>query len=115
LLGPKQTTAAFEKALWKLLAEMAKQPVSDAELRAAKRNMIAANIFAQDSLYLRAKEIGHLEVVGIGAANRDAWLDAIKAVTAHDIQQAVSRWLQPDRATTGILMPVKKPASEVKS
>jgi len=115
LLGPKQTTAAFEKALWKLLAEMAKQPVSDAELRAAKRNMIAANIFAQDSLYLRAKEIGHLEVVGIGAANRDAWLDAIKTVTAHDIQQAVSRWLQPDRATTGILMPVKKSASEVKS
>ncbi len=115
LLGPKQTTAAFEKSLWSLLAEMATTPVSAAELAAAKRNMIAANVFAQDSLYLRAKEIGHLEVVGIGASNRKAWLDAIAKVHAADIQQVVARWLLPARSTTGILMPKQASKPEVKS
>ncbi len=108
MLGPKQTTAAFEKAFWELLDDMAKTPVKAKRLAAAKRNIIAADVFAQDSLYLRAKEIGHLEVVGIGAANRDAWLKAIAKVTPADIQKVVARWLKRDRSTTGILTPEVK-------
>ena len=108
MLGPKQTTAAFEKGLWTLLDQMAKTPVSAKELAAAKRNITAAEVFAQDSLYLRAKRIGHLEVVGIGANNRDKWLQAIGRVTPADIQQAVARWLRRDRSTTGILTPEAK-------
>ena len=108
MLGPKQTPEAFEKAFWKLLDEMARKPVSTKQLAAAKRNITAANVFAQDSLYLRAKQIGHLEVVGIGAANRDNWLKAIQQVTPADIQKAVARWLIRDRSTTGILIPEVK-------
>jgi len=107
LLGPKQTTAAFEKALWALLDDMANKPVDAKELAAAKRNVIAANVFAQDSLYLRAKEIGRMEVVGTGAANRPLWLEAISHVTAADIQRVVARWLKQERSTTGIMMPEK--------
>ncbi len=108
MLGPKQTTAAFEKAFWALMDDMAHTPVSAKRLAAAKRNIIASNVFAQDSLYLRAKQIGHLEVVGIGAANRDNWLKAIKKVTPADIQHVVARWLKRDRSTTGILTPEVK-------
>jgi len=108
MLGSKQAPEAFEKAFWKLLDEMARKPVSSKQLAAAKRNMTAANIFAQDSLYLRAKQIGHLEVVGIGAANRDNWLKAIEQVTPADIQKAVAHWLIRDRSTTGILIPEVK-------
>jgi len=108
MLGPKQTTAAFEKAFWELLADMASKPVNAKRLAAAKRNIIAADVFAQDSLYLRAKEIGHLEVVGIGAANRDAWLKAIEKVSPADIQKVVARWLKRERSTTGILTPEVK-------
>ncbi len=108
MLGPKQTTAAFEKAFWELMADMAKTPVKARQLAAAKRNIIAADVFAQDSLYLRAKQIGHLEVVGIGAANRDNWLKAIEKVSPADIQKVVARWLRRDRSTTGILTPEVK-------
>jgi len=108
MLGPKQTTTAFEKALWALLNGMAKTQVSAKQLAAAKRNITADEVFAQDSLYLRAKRIGHLEVVGIGADNRDKWLQAIQRVTPADIQQAVARWLRRDRSTTGILIPEVK-------
>ncbi|TLS68707.1 insulinase family protein [Mariprofundus erugo] len=108
MLGPKQTTAAFEKSLWALLTDMATKPVAEAPLAAAKRNIIASEVFAQDSLYLRAKEIGRMEVSGIGASHRDQWLEAIKHVTAADVQAAVARWLIKDRSTTGILTPEVK-------
>jgi len=105
MLGPKQTPEAFEKGFWHLIEDMTTQPVDAATLAAAKRNMIASEVFAQDSLYLRAKEIGRMEVVGIGANHRDDWLAALRKVTAKDVQQAVAHWLKPVRATTGILIP----------
>lgn len=108
MLGPKQTTAAFEKSLWALLADMAARPVAPEPLAAAKRNIIASEVFAQDSLYLRAKEIGRMEVSGIGASHREQWLQAIQHVTAADVQAAVARWLNKDRSTTGILTPEVK-------
>jgi zinc protease len=109
MLGPKQKPEAFEQGFWRLIRDMAKTSVDQATLAAAKRNMIASEVFAQDSLYLRAKEIGRMEVVGIGAAHRDDWLAAIRQVTAKDVQQVVARWLKPARATTGILIPEVKP------
>ena len=112
MLGPKQTPEAFEKALWVLMEDMANTPVSEKRLSAAKRNMIAARVFAQDSLYLRAKGIGHMETVGIGASHRDEWIEAIRKVTAKDVLEVVRKCLRPERATTGVLEPIK---AEVKS
>ncbi len=105
MLGAKQSPADFEKALWTILNHMGKQPVSEKQLQIAKKNMVASEIFAQDSLYLRAKEIGRMETVGIGAIHKDEWLNAIRAVTAKDVQEVVAKYLRPERATTGILKP----------
>jgi len=108
MLGPGQSPETFEKSLWQLLENMASKGVDEKRLNAAKRNMIAASVFSQDSLYLRAKEIGRMEVVGVGAANRDLWLDAIRGVTAADIKQVMGRWIQKQRSTTGTLLPEVK-------
>lgn len=105
MLGPGQKAADFEHGFWRLIRQMESTPVEAATLAAAKRNIIASEVFAQDSLYLRAKKIGRMEVVGIGAAHRDDWLAAIRRVTAKDVQQAVTRWLKARYATTGILVP----------
>jgi zinc protease len=105
VLGPKQTEAAYEKAFWKLMDGMAAKKVSAKRLAAAKRNLIAQQVFAQDSLYLRAKQIGRMETVGIGANHRDDWLKAVRNVTAEDVQHVFKRWLIRDRSTTGILQP----------
>jgi len=113
VLGPKQTPEAFENSLWTLMQQMKTTPPSKARLAAAKRQMIAAEVFARDSLYLRAKHIGILETVGIGAVHQDEWLDAIRSVSATDIQEVFNRWIRADRATTGLLLPEK--SSEKKS
>jgi len=108
MLGVKQSPEAFEKALWHVLNDMGTKAISAQQLKAAKRNMVANQIFAQDSLYLRAKEIGRMETVGIGAKHKDEWIDAIRAVTAKDIQAIAHKYFQPKRATTGILIPEKQ-------
>ena len=108
MLGPGQSPETFEKSLWQLLENMASKAVDEKRLHAAKRNIVAASVFSQDSLYLRAKEIGRMEVVGVGAANRDLWLDAIRGVTAADIKQVMGRWIQKQRSTTGTLLPEVK-------
>lgn len=107
-LGKDQKPADFEAALWKLIGGLAEKPVDADTLAAAKTNMIADETYAQDSLYLRAKEIGRMEVVGIGAMHRDEWLRAIRNVTADDVRQVVARWLKVDRSTTGLLEPEVK-------
>ncbi len=107
VLGPKNSPEKFESSLWKLLQQMRDKPATQRELDAAKRGIIAADVFARDSLYLRAKHIGILETVGIGAAHQDAWLDAIRSVTAADVQEVFRKWIKPERSTTGLLIPAK--------
>jgi len=109
MLGAKQSTHDFEQAFWAVLKNMGDQPVSEHQLQSAKRNIVASQVFAQDSLYLRAKLMGRLETVGIGANHIDDWIKAIKAVKASDVQQVVKQFLRPERSTTGILIPEVKP------
>jgi len=111
MLGAKQSPDAFEKALWTVLNDLGNQQVSQRQLNTAKHNMVASQVFAQDSLYLRAKLMGRMETVGIGAKHMDDWIQAVQAVTAKDVQQVVHQFLRPERATTGILIP----KAEVKS
>lgn len=104
-LGIGQPVAQFEKDFWELLSKMGKELPDSRKFDAAKRRFIAAAIFAQDSLYLRAKHIGRLETIGVGAAQKDKWLDLIREVTPEQVRDVIHKWLQPNRATTGVLQP----------
>ena len=101
----EQKPQVYEKAFWKLIADMGKRPVDAKALAVAKKRVIADEVFAQDSLYLRAMQIGRMETVGIGADHRDEWLAAVREVKAADVQQVVKKYLRPERATTGLLLP----------
>ena len=108
MLGPKQTPEAFEKALWATIGNLRDTGPSAVQLASAKRRMTADEIFSQDSLYIRAKQIGMLETVGIGADKRDDWLEALQGVTAKDVQQVLKQWIKVERSTTGLLQPEVK-------
>ena len=104
-LGVGQSIASFEDDFWVLIDHMGKTLPDERRFAAAKRSLIANAVFAQDSLYLRAKHIGILETVGIGSVQQGRWLDLVRAVQPEDVRDAIARWLQPHRATTGILQP----------
>ncbi len=104
-IGVGQSVPHFEKEFWSLMAEMGKTLPDQRKFEAAKRRMIANAVFEQDSLYLRAKQIGTLETVGIGADEQTRWLTLIRQVTPEQVRDVVKRWITPDRATTGVLLP----------
>jgi zinc protease len=103
--GVGQSVPEFEQAFWALMDNMGKALPDARKFKAAKRRLIANEIFAQDSLYLRAKQIGILETVGIGADEKDRWLSLIREVTPEEVRDAIHTWIKPNRATTGVLMP----------
>ena len=105
--GIGQSVDQFEHEFWGLIGSMGKALPDERKFKAAKRRVIADTVFAQDSLYLRAKHIGILETVGIGAAEKDRWLTLIRAVKPEQVRDAIARWLQPNRATTGVLLPAQ--------
>ncbi len=111
MLNGKQSPQDFENSFWAVIDRLAKRGPEAAALKAAKRNIIADQIYAQDSLYLRARQIGEMETVGIGAARIEDWLAEIRKVTAADVQRVLSRWIVPKRATTGLLKPLSGGAS----
>jgi len=104
-LGIGQDVATFEQEFWNLLKVMGESLPQERQLKAAKRRLIASTVFAQDSLYLRAKHIGMLATVGIGADKEERWLDLIRGVKAEEVRDAVRKWLKPSRSTTGLLLP----------
>ncbi|OIO67174.1 MAG: peptidase M16 [Zetaproteobacteria bacterium CG_4_9_14_3_um_filter_49_83] len=107
MLGPSQTPKAFEDGFWKLIETLSLSPVSQQRLDIARKNMIAQEVFEQDSLYLRAKTIGRLETSGIGADHKDDWIKALQQATPDDVQQALKTWIRQDHSTTGLLKPEK--------
>jgi len=104
-LGLGQDVATFEQEFWGLIKMMGESLPQERQLKAAKRRLVASTVFAQDSLYLRAKHIGKLATIGIGADKEERWLDLIRDVTAVEVRDVVQRWLTPERTTTGVLLP----------
>ena len=105
VMGIGQSVEKFEQSFWSEMEKFGHTLSGKEQLASAKRRLIASAVFEQDSLYLRAKHIGILETVGIGAEHKDDWYDLIREVSAEQVRDVVAKWLKTDRSTTGILMP----------
>ncbi|MDX8387993.1 MAG: pitrilysin family protein [Ghiorsea sp.] len=106
--GIGQPVEKFEQEFWILMQRMGSELPDKRKFKAAKRRLVAATVFAQDSLYLRAKHIGRLETIGIGADQQDKWLDLIRQVKPEQVRDVVKKFLTANRATTGLLLPKKQ-------
>lgn len=105
-LGSNHRVKDYEQAFWKTLSAIPKH-INDNYVRAAKKRLIADEIFAQDSLYLRAKKAGMMETVGIGAENMTQWLTLLRQVNKEQVIAAMKQWLVQSHSTTGVLYPAE--------
>jgi len=108
MLGKNNRPDDLLAALWKTIAKLAHDGPSKAQLARTIRGIVAEEVFAQDSLYLRARQVGAMESVGLDSRQRDRWLQLLRQVKAADVQQVLQRWIVPNRATTGILLAKEK-------
>jgi zinc protease len=109
------TVVDVEKAIRAQLERLKSEPVSEAELRRVKAQVVAADVYARDSVFYQAMRIGMLETIGLKWQLIDGSLARIRSVTAEQVQQVAKKYLNEDNLTVAVLNPLplsggRKPA-----
>ncbi len=105
-IEPGRDRDEFERELDDELGRLTAEPVTDEELERAKRQLRTQFAYAWESATSQAYWLGSLATV---APERDAetFIDEVENVTAGQIQRVAERYIQPDRRTTGWLIPAE--------
>jgi zinc protease len=106
--------ADIEKAIDAVIAEVAQNPVPDADLERVKTQFIAEAIYAQDSQVALARWYGAALTIGLSVDDVRSWPDRIRAVTAEQVRDAARKWLDKKRSVTGYLIKDTAPKLEEK-
>ena len=100
-----KTSADVETGLWQQLKQLQDNPPSAAELARVRAQVVAAEVYAQDSITSQATLIGQLETVGLSWRIQEDDLAALSAVTPADIQAAAKKFFSKTRLTTAYVYP----------
>ena len=100
-----KTVADLEAALRAEIARVQKDGVSDQELRRAKAQLIAGQVYKLDSMFGQAMEIGQIESAGLPYQKLPRMLDKLQKVTAAEIQAVAKKYFNDDALTIGLLDP----------
>ena len=100
-----KTVSDLEAALRAEIARVQKDGVSEQELKRAKAQLIAGQVYKLDSMFGQAMEIGQIEAVGLPYQKLDRMLDKLQKVSAADIQAVAKKYFTDDALTIGLLDP----------
>lgn len=101
---PGVSLESLEAAVDAVVARMAADGVTEAELDRAKTRLIADSVYAQDSQARLARMYGSGIVIGLTVEEIRTWPDRVRAVDAEAVRTAARTWLQLRRAVTGHLI-----------
>ena len=102
---PGHTVGELEQAIRTVLAQVASQGVSEAELARARSQLRSAEVYKKDSVMGQAMEIGMLETLGYGWQTSGLMLDKLNAVTAADVQRVAQSYFVDEQLTIARLVP----------
>jgi zinc protease len=100
-----KTVADLEAALRAEIARVQQTGVSAAELKRAKAQLLASEVYKLDSMFGQAMEIGQIEAVGLPYQKLDRMLDKLQKVSAADVQAVAKKFFNDDALTIGVLDP----------
>jgi zinc protease len=101
-----RTVAQLEEALRAQVKRVREQPVSEAELRRIKAQVVAADVYGRDSVFNLAMQIGRLAAVGLDIRLLDRYVERIDAVTAEQVRVVARKYLRDDNVTVAVLDPL---------
>jgi zinc protease len=99
------TVAELEAALRAEITRVQQEGVSEAELKRAKAQLVAAEIYKKDSVFGQVMEIGQTEAVGLSYKQIDRMLEKLREVTAAQVQAVARKYFNDDALTVGVLDP----------
>ncbi len=88
-LRPEVAHAEVERVLLEELDRIAREPVTDEEFARVRRQMLASNAFATDTVTWRAFHCGRLLSTGAALSIAD-WYEKLAAVTIEEIREAAA-------------------------
>ena len=100
-----KTAAQVEAALRAQLERVAREGVSEAELSRVKTQWAASTIYARDSLYSQASDLGSNWVQGLPLDADERLLRLLRAVTPAQVQAVAARYFGDDQLTVATLLP----------
>jgi len=100
-----RTVADLESALRAEIARIQKEGVSEPELKRARAQLVAAEVYKLDSMFGQAMEIGQAESAGIPHQKIDRMLEKLQKVTAAEVQAVAKKYFTDDTLTIGVLEP----------
>ncbi|WP_193367261.1 M16 family metallopeptidase [Pelagibius marinus] len=102
---PGGEVAPLEEALRAQIAELLANGVSEEEVTAAKKRLVAGAVFARDNLATAPRVIGAALTTGGSLEDIEAWPERIDEVTAADVNRAMKGVLRDEQSVTSYLLP----------
>ncbi len=96
----------LEFALREEINTIKTQLPDDVELDRVKAQVVAAQVYQQDSTFYQAMEVGMLDTIGLPWQIKDEYVEKILAVTAKQVQQVANKYLIDTRLTVAVLDPL---------
>ncbi len=103
-----KTLAELEQAIIGEIDKFKTELVSEQELKRVKAQVVASEIYQQDSIQRQAYIIGSLETVGLGWETMNSYAENVQAVTAEDIQSVANKYFIDDYKTVAYLTPLEQ-------
>jgi len=104
-----QQVKTVEAALKEEIARIARDGVEEDELRRVKAQVLAGQVFQQDSLFFQAMQIGEWTTAGLDHRARAIRHARLREVTAEEVKAVAAKYLVDDRVTVAILDPQPMP------
>lgn len=99
-----QLEESIEAEIEKIKNELA----SEEELKRVKAQVVASEIYQQDSVQRQAYVIGSLETVGLGWQTMNSYAENVQAVTVEDVQAVAKKYLINESKTIAYLTPLER-------
>jgi zinc protease len=104
--APGRTSAELEQALRGEIVKLREELISPEELSRVIAQVIAADIYQQDSMFYQGMRLGILETVGLGWEKLDDYVQRIQTVTPEQVREVARKYLIDDRLTVATLEPL---------
>jgi len=96
----------LEQALRAQIERVRTEPVSEAELKRVKAQVVAQDVYARDSVFFQAMQLGRLAMSGLDLSLVDERVERINAVTAEQVMTVAKKYLTDDNLTVAVLDPL---------
>lgn len=104
----------LEIAIYGEIQKLKNELVTERELKRVKAQVVASEVYQQDSVQRQAYVIGSLETVGLGWQTMNGYAENIQKISAEDVRAAANTYLIDDHKTVAILTPLEREGSSAK-